>query len=334
MRRLNEDTMILIEDLMHNKDKVIQEFPIYLDRSFKVTKLLEVYITIRNPFERIATRHEELVNKHIDEAINKFKGMKGDRLYDYLYERMLPRAFSLLEDTAELAIGVLQTFSINHIDAPTWAQMLYNDGFVEEAYGELDRINNRMLEYAHEIEPDESSMRWVGGGFGVTGAIKGAIIAGAMNMGMDLLKEMGKTITGTSEKQQIRDLKIKAIDLNLLNLLRTAVCDLDRYAFDETYDMIIYELGLPRIDFDAAQAEDDYKSIVLLYQNNIFSKENTMEGMAHCIIAYPYHIWAYMYLYRLDKTLKANLEAIADHLGLTIPFDFMDTHEDFIPGFN
>ena len=59
-----------------------------------------------------------------------------------------------------------------------------------ESYAEI--INRKKeLEKIRELQRNHPTMKWQGGGFGLSGAIKGAVMAGALNIGTDMIRNLG-----------------------------------------------------------------------------------------------------------------------------------------------
>lgn len=66
---------------------------------------------------------------------------------------------------------------------------------------QIDKLNTaRMAQRA-------SRSRWQGGGFGIKGAVKGAISAGMLNLGTDILRSIGDSYIDKKDAEKIRQLK-------------------------------------------------------------------------------------------------------------------------------
>ncbi len=73
---------------------------------------------------------------------------------------------------------------------------------VVEQYAVICKEADSMARYRAAVK--ESRSRWVGGGFGIKGAVKGAITAGAMNLGMDFIRSFGDSADRKRDEEIIR----------------------------------------------------------------------------------------------------------------------------------
>lgn len=72
-----------------------------------------------------------------------------------------------------------------------------------EAYSNINGEKEKLdaLRFAQQ----EARGKWQGGGFGISGAIKGAMVAGALNWGNDLLHSIGDSATQNSDNKYIQE---------------------------------------------------------------------------------------------------------------------------------
>ena len=74
-----------------------------------------------------------------------------------------------------------------------------------EKYVEITEASESLRQYREMQKASRS--RWQGGGFGVKGAIKGAMTAGALNMGADVLRSFGDSSKANRDARKINSLK-------------------------------------------------------------------------------------------------------------------------------
>ncbi len=78
-----------------------------------------------------------------------------------------------------------------------------------EFYSEMSTQLTDLAEQMRSYRAAQSAkrLRWQGGGFGITGAIKGAITAGALNLGTDMVRGIGNSITNASDRAKFKKLE-------------------------------------------------------------------------------------------------------------------------------
>lgn len=101
-------------------------------------------------------------------------------------------AYSYMRKAVEVALGDLVKLGIYDVDSDAFAAFLDPHFNWHEDFAEIDDaymaiVQNTQEVDAYRTERRQSRGRWVGGGFGIEGAIKGAAKAGAMNMATNAL---------------------------------------------------------------------------------------------------------------------------------------------------
>ena len=158
----------------------------------------------------------------------------------------------------------------------------YYTGIVEK-YAEIRQEEAQLAEYRREIK--NSRGRWTGGGFGLKGAVKGAVTAGMLNCGADFLHSFGDAADESRDRNEIQK-KLKELYKNpqtknqLLGGIRSCILNILEAMQDE-----MVEIGAL-----SEKIEINYSKAVTLY-NNTFKWENSEEAlyknMAQCISYYP-----------------------------------------------
>lgn len=106
---------------------------------------------------------------------------------DDVHERCTEIAYSYIREAVEAAIQDLVKLGIYDVDADGFAEFLEPYFTWPEDFAKIDDAYMEIVLKAEELdayrsERRESRGRWVGGGFGFSGAVKGAMQAGAMNI--------------------------------------------------------------------------------------------------------------------------------------------------------
>ena len=197
---------------------------------------------------------------------------------------------------------------------------------IEDKYLAI-RLNQQQLD-EYRRKRREYRSRWVGGGFGINGAIKGAITAGAMNM-----------VTGTAHALFNAGAKI-------LSSISKANKKSDLYRSkgtkDTIYEGIYYSVfyihaalvDLLRLENKIASEDIEYfidgsqeraKAII----NNFFNmnERDVLDVLSEVILLYPYNKNLYKKALAIFGDKQGELEEIARYFGIS---DFSDIKENLV----
>lgn len=154
---------------------------------------------------------------------------------------------------------------------------------VVEKYAEIRQEEAQLAEYRREIK--NSRGRWTGGGFGLKGAVKGAITAGMLNCGTNFLHSFGDAADERRDSKEIQK-KLKELYENpqtkhqLVGGMRLCILNIIEAMQDE-----MVEIGVL-----SAKVEINYSKAVTLYNNTLKWEEEDeilYKNMAQCIAYYP-----------------------------------------------
>ena len=150
-----------------------------------------------------------------------------------------------------------------------------------EKYSEILDMKRELDAYRNSIKANRG--RWQGGGFGVTGAIKGAITASVLNLGSDFLHSFGDSARAKEDNQAVQS-KLRALYREskgqLCHSVKTCMMNVFDAMCEELEDIKYFDIML-RIDRKEANA---------IYENAT-KYETEPSGfckkMIECILLYP-----------------------------------------------
>jgi hypothetical protein len=190
-------------------------------------------------------------------------------------------------------------------------------------YDQYDSIQEEKKEIAYHREIKKANRgHWQGGGFGMKGAIKGAVNAAVLNAGSDLLHSIGDGITKSSDNRYINN-KLSDIYKSQKN----------RNDFAQNVFICIYyilegiknemsDAGIIDIDIFGtyAEVESNYETVVK-YESN---PEKLLDGMVRCFSCIPENVKYYEPIINVLFELDSDLEAFLQFWGLNNLFKYLE----------
>lgn len=152
---------------------------------------------------------------------------------------------------------------------------------VKEQYGDVVQMKQDLQSYrSAEIA---SRGRWQGGGFGLKGAIKGAVTAGALNMGSDFLHSFGDASQARKDNQAVQN-SFNTIYKNS----KWQICGGIYHCIIEIYNGLIKELK--RINYFEEVLDFDQNKEKSLYETTMQNAKNDkekLEKLVTCLKLFP-----------------------------------------------
>lgn len=207
-------------------------------------------------------------------------------------EKVPTKASEILNATIEFAIKSLYSFGI-HMTPEEFLEKYYYSHQIdyEQYYNTIVEGYASIMDYQKQLANYRQAQiasrgRWSGGGFGVKGAIKGAISASLMNAGSDFLYSFGDNARKRADSKEIN--KILNDFYNLPDT-KTVLCDSIGDCILQVYFAMTDELKshgiLPKnvFCFDQRKAYTLYEH-TMNYEN---SHEKVVANMVQCIVLWP-----------------------------------------------
>lgn len=181
----------------------------------------------------------------------------------------------------------------------------------EEIQQQAEEINRyRAIERA-------SRSRWQGGGFGIGGAIKGALTAGAMNAVTGAFRGIGDSITDAGDAESIAKIKRQIMsDSSNLDTLAEELFERCITVFYGVCDILIGEDIIPVIANNTDKQDARLNNYISLYENDRCTDEQLIDVIINNIQYFPFNIEYYTTLYNLADENKSDIKEIADFFGM------------------
>lgn len=171
-----------------------------------------------------------------------------------------------------------------------------------------------VMENAQKHLKRASRSRWEGGGFGIRGAIKGAIDAQILNTATDIFRGIGDGISDFAGSANYENQKEALINEDLFQNLDDAMY--------EGHMGILFACEKEYQEHTGIKCTWDYEENIskanALFQNvksRITDPQKKLQIMATAIQLAPYNEEFYLYLYKTDKENRKEIAELANYLG-------------------
>jgi hypothetical protein len=235
-----------------------------------------------------------------------------------LLEKAPLLAATVIDCMVDYAIGLLVKAGIM-----TCSKSVFIDRYFREYfdYGEyFQPVVERFMEIAYtKQEMDQyRDMKanghgyWMGGGFGLKGAVAGAVMAGTLNFGSDLIRSIGSGFARVGDQRKINKMKemiLKDPDtfsdlsfgvmISCFNVFYGFITEIENFSNGET------------ISFDTDQPNAIFENV----QSYITDPNQIVGYMVDCINMYPYNINYYYYLVDALGDEDGEILRVADYFG-------------------
>lgn len=279
--------------------------------SYEVT-LKEEYETfndIFNIFHKMSwERYEDFVEKIYDMS-------NLDTLMEKLYEISIQELSICVDRAIKMLIG-LDIWNVSKEDF--WNEY-YNQKYfsIEQAYKTCVNHYSAIVEDIQSKKEYRelqraSRSKWSGGGFGLSGAIKGAINAGILNAITGAARFVGDSVVDImdnySANSQKQNLQNSGLFEEYALELRKA-CESVGFAL---YNKFI-QLGIAnQVSFNAREAISIFSNVK---KNYSLSKKEQIKKLVYCINEYPYNFEVYKRLFELMGHANLQVMELAENFG-------------------
>lgn len=262
-RNAEEIEFEIVDGCVIRYDKNLEQsmalFGQFLERAYSETDKLKVKYTECGSIEKVLQVIPDMAQTAIDDVLNGCLkilydngiNMSGSRFIDkYYYE-----------------------YKIDY-------EPYYRDAV--QKFAEIKK--NKEALAAFRSAQRESRGRWQGGGFGISGAIKGAVTASVMNIGTDFVRSFGDAATTRSDNEQI-DVQLQKLYND--EKIKGNLCWGVWWCIMNAYYALMQELGsnntIKVIHLDKRGADELFENTNNFAEN----REEYVQNIIRCITKYP-----------------------------------------------
>ncbi len=179
------------EEVLEKKDEELLDEFVIIGKKFSYPRSAELYIESIKYHNEMAAKTEVALKKKYDETNNA----------DDLLKSVIPSAIRIIDKVVNENLEILYHSGIN-IDEEDFKEKygINLEAFITGLCAEYNNIvkDAQNVQRAREYERASRS-RWEGGGFGISGAIKGAVKAGALNAVTGVGRAISDSIVDSSD---------------------------------------------------------------------------------------------------------------------------------------
>ena len=285
-------------------------------QTVKVSEAYDAYNTLRQQFIQEASGAAQEFGNQYDAYGN----------IDNVVEHGLEDGFGIIAEVIDRVVinGVLMNLKIYDIDARRFFEEFYQRRYFhwEEDFGEVQdsymsiRLEQKQLDEYRTMRRQTRS-RWVGGGFGIGGALKGAAKAGAMNMASGALHGLfnagAKAISMADESSKKSSLYRNAKKGLMIGILRSV------YEIHfAVWDMLEERGGNMYVECLASGVAKKAEAI----RNNFakMPREEVLAVLPQVFLLDPYSEDLYKKLFSLFGDKDGGLQKAAEYFGIDTSF--------------
>lgn len=287
--------------------------------SLSFPKGFDIFMKVDAPFELNASKFSIEMDKFYRQNVKK---------YEDLFDKCVPKMKEIFSTVSKGTVLMLnKAFDIDYIDEEYLSSKFIDYFDLEESLSSLteaiQEVESATAEYLVQKEEGKNySGSWVGGGFGIKGALKGAVKASILNLGSSALHKVTSGINNSCNSSKVRAIKEDVINrvsvlLAFCNTVYSGVC-----AYGELLCDILSSKGiLPTFHWNKQSAEARVNNTMELFENGELSKEDSIYKICLSIQEYPKHLKYFKCLYEIEPNLEDDILAFSRLRGTQIEME-------------
>lgn len=263
-------------------------------------------------------------NDYAEKNVAKFKDYIESNVknFDDIYDKAIPFSVNCINAAVENAVDIARNLGIFDMNYE-WLSMLMeenwdSDGFFEY-YSQIARVLENMAAKLTSYRKIERANvpQWQGGGFGILGAIKGHVQATALNIGTNVIREIGNAVVDSKDKEKLR--KAKEYLYKDSRMIENLIMITYSCSFMPYYVLlpIFEEAGI--VIADAEKGNGVSGRVQEIFENSL-SKTGELNGSLNSLFEiiqkYPFNSALYVYLEWMCSNANEDIIKIIEMLGL------------------
>ena len=201
--------------------------------------------------------------------------------------------------------------------------------YISDAGISMEKIWQPLFEAVNEIENQAKLMstyrelkkagrgHWVGGGFGISGAIKGAVTAGAFNMTSGAIHKIFDGISNMGDKLKIQQMEESLVNSNSTKeLLVNGIYDYCVSIGIQVHFILSRENRIIYYYESATNSSNKISNSLMMYKSHKIKKREVVKKICEAIEDYPFCPEFYEVLYSITPESENEILKIVKLLGI------------------
>ena len=242
-----------------------------------------LYNQLWAPFNREGLRVADRAQKELSDHL---KEHEVDNPVEFS-SQVLQYCMAVCDPFFEKAVDLLLEYGIDYVTKDDLRDKLTETMGKTDLVRAMQEDQEAIQAYQQElaVEAQANKANWQGGGFGITGAIKGAIKAQMLNTAQDALSSLGRTLTGNSYSARLqRFIKDRISQRDYPDMAWDFISGICRYdLFALVHRMLVEKGSVPATRFDTHKADSRRKNLLERFAGGKITQEEMMEGFCRCL---------------------------------------------------
>lgn len=245
----------------------------------------------------------DLANSETDKFEQYYKNAGISCIEDVL-DKGVSIFITQIQGVLQIAFNRLLKFGVDTLTPSMYLDVIVGYYNPEVVFQPFQKSADAIFDFASRLanmRDAEKMMRgkWVGGGFGIKSAIKGAVKAGVLNIGTSALRGIGDTVTNVSDKAKLDQIRAAAFPNDTCKRLADGIFSFVIAIHDAEMTVLIQNGLVEKITFDAGK-----EKIQLSNRVNSINGQN-MEPLYQAAIAAlqadPFDLEIYKTVYNVAR---------------------------------
>lgn len=255
-RKENSDSVSRLKDIQDNQRKSTITLRIGKWK-LEYPESIRIYIESHSFFVDLALSESQKFSKYYNNA-----GI-------CCLEDVLDKGFSIfatqVQAILDIAFNRLLKYGIDTFTPIMYFEIILKYYDPTEVFQPYQKAADAILKFANEVADRRDAERmmrgkWVGGGFGIKGAIKGAIKASALNTGTNMLRGIGDTITNASDRAKLNKIRAAAFPEDTPKRLSEGMFHVVMAMYDAEISLLTQYGLVDKITFDSSKEKIQYNN--------------------------------------------------------------------------
>ena len=280
-----------------------------------------------NDFRRIFGQNSDAC---IDDFVAYYQ--KNVKDFNSIYDKALPYFLTKVKDSINFGAKLLKKYGIMDVNDEQLIQLAISRIDLENTLKEYNDLAVQLVQFVEQLSSyraqnrSGNQMRWQGGGFGLRGALSGALTAGILNLGTDALRGLGNAIVDASDRSKLKKIEAEIFKGNdhcrILKEKLYTCCEGVRETIE--YTLQIYE-QLKKPALNSKSATVMYTQAASIVENATpytpkSDYDKVIDLICKGLAADPYQVAPYITLYRVPAVNKKEVLDFVKFFGVEFQY--------------